>query len=34
VTPDGVPLLRIVAMRFDAHLPKASQALHQHARAI
>jgi len=34
VTPAGVPLLRIVAMRFDAHLTKAAQAAHQHARAI
>jgi len=34
ITPAGVPLLRIAAMRFDAHLPKAAQALHQHARAI
>jgi len=34
VTPDGAPLLRLVAMRFDAHLPKPAQAAHQHARAI
>jgi oxygen-independent coproporphyrinogen-3 oxidase len=34
VLPSGVPLLRIVAMRFDAHLPPPAQAPRQHARAI
>ena len=34
ITPAGVPLMRIVAMRFDAHLPSPAQSTRRHARAI